>query len=157
MSGCGQGQFMGATLTPTPTPTSPATSTPEPTATSTSTPIPGPMGHWSGSDNGSILNPDEIGWDVSFDVGEDGNIHDFKFDLTKFPSSTLCSLEADEIIVQTDRTFTLTMSDVLTPIRGKFESNNSIIGTWGLDIAFYCTLPPFTDLDGEWIAEWVSP
>lgn len=68
---------------------------------------------------------------VSFSIGTDGKIHGFRFVYSLGDDS--CTIEAGEIVVKADRTFSFTFGESgfedANTIRGRFETPTSVVGT----------------------------
>jgi len=132
-----------------------AVSTSEPQPVSTLVPQ---MGHWEGnSSQGSYSGT------VSFDIGADGHIHNFRLDLVFGPDNS-CLVESQDVFLETDGTFTFTfdpygMGNGML-IQGKFESSTLVSGSFSGTIS--CILPDANHLNGgqsqgdSWSAQWVS-
>jgi hypothetical protein len=132
---------------PTATPI-PPTPTPEP-PTATSTPSGPKAGHWEGDEPS-----------VSFDIENDGNIHNFKLDI-KTPAGT-CTVTSDEVAVEPDGKFTFIFGKPVNEgenvIEGKVENDTTISGSYSK--AIFCVNPDGTAAIGilggdlTWKAEW---
>lgn len=116
------------------------------------------IGHWEG-----ISNLSGYTGTVSFDIGEDGQVHNFKLDLIFGPDNS-CLVEEQTIFVETNGTFTLTYDPLgygnSLFIQGYFGSNTFISGDSAGTIT--CLSPADGHLiSGEsygnsWSAQWVS-
>lgn len=115
-------------------------------------------GHWEGSSNpGGNSGP------VSFDIGADGQIHNFKLNLV-FGPDNYCLVDSQDVFWEADGTFSFTFdpygmgNGILT--QGKFVSSTLINGSFSGTIS--CILPKATHLNGgqsqgdSWSAQWVS-
>ncbi|MDP1544598.1 MAG: LysM peptidoglycan-binding domain-containing protein [Anaerolineales bacterium] len=106
LSACGALSTPAPTLTPVP-----------PTATPQSEPS---VGHWEGRA-------------ISFEIGADGQIHNFKIEIGFGDGSSGCVFMADVIPVESDGTVQYTFGETaregVNTIKGKFESNVTFRGT----------------------------
>ena len=115
-------------------------------------------GHWEG-----ISNHSGYQGTVSFDIGADRQVHDFKLDLI-FGTGNSCQVAADDILLQPDGTFSFTFgtpdSEGGNIIQGEFESSTIVVGIFSRHIE--CISTTGEDINGElsqgasWSAEWVS-
>ena len=161
-TGCGSGTVLAptptqtATLTPTLTPTS--TLTPIPSFTPTLPPLRGPkVGHWIGK-IWTILS-------VSFDVGSDGEIHNWTITFGG-PPSCFSALEED-IVIQPDGTFIvggLKEDGFLleNSAKGQFDSPTTVTGTSSSvvrcgEIAMASLDKNHQPQEEDWHAEWQMP
>jgi formylglycine-generating enzyme required for sulfatase activity/tetratricopeptide (TPR) repeat protein len=116
------------------------------------------FGHWEGSSNqGNYHGP------VSFDIGADGQIHDFKLNLV-FGPDNYCLVDAQDVFLDADGTFSFTFdpyamgNGILT--QGTFVDSTNVGGSFSGTIM--CDLPKSTHLNGgqsqgdSWSAQWVS-
>lgn len=83
-------------------------------------------GQWTGVNHtGTYPAP------VSFSIGTDGKIHGFRFVFSLGDDS--CTVEAGEIVIKADRTFSFTFGELsfenANTIRGRFETPTSVVGT----------------------------
>lgn len=116
------------------------------------------IGHWEG-----ISNQSGYTGMVSFDIGEDGQIHNFKLDLIFGPDNS-CLVEAPTIFVEANGSFALTYDPLgygnSLFIQGYFGSSTFISGNTAGTIT--CSSPKDGHLNsGEshgdsWSAQWVS-
>ena len=115
-------------------------------------------GYWEGS---SLQSP--YPGPVSFDIGADGQIHNFKLGLVFGPDNS-CLVESPDVWLETDGTFSFTfdpdhMGDGLLT-EGKFESSTVVNGSFKGTIT--CIPPTATHMNGgksqgdAWTAQWVS-
>ena len=127
----------------------------EPTSVSSLAPQ---IGHWEGTSNQGGYSGT-----VSFDIGEDGHIHNFKLDLVFGPDNS-CLVESQNIFVESNGTFAFTfnpynMGNGLL-IQGQFGSNTLVNGS--SSGTFTCILSNATHMNGgesqgeSWNAQWVS-
>ena len=110
-------------------------------------------GHWEGKPS------------VSFEVGTDENIHDFKMEIDLGVNVGACTVTSDDITVEADGTFTLIFGEPLSEdeniILGKFESNIAVSGSRSKKI--FCVNPSGQAVfgvfggDNTWNAEWKGP
>ncbi len=117
------------------------------------------IGHWEGNmGEGSISGP------VSFDIGADGYIHNFRLNLVFGPDNS-CLVEVQDVFWDVDGSFMFTydpygMGDGLL-IQGRFKSSALVNGSTSGNIT--CILPDATHLNGgqsqgdSWSAQWRSP
>lgn len=132
-----------------------AVSTSEPKPVSTLVPQ---MGRWVGSSS----QGDHSGT-VSFDIGMDGHIHNFRLDLVFGPDNS-CLVESQDVFLEADGTFTFTFDPYSMGngmlIQGKFVSSTLVNGSSNGTIS--CILPDASHLNGgqsqgdSWSAQWVS-
>ena len=100
---------------------------------------------------------------VSFEVGADGQIHDFRLDLT-FGHDNSCQVISDDIFVQPDGIFSFTFgapfSNTGNVVQGKFETSTTVTGEFSRH--FECLSTSGESIDGElsngafWRAEWTN-
>jgi tetratricopeptide (TPR) repeat protein len=115
-------------------------------------------GHWEG-----ISYHSGYQGTVSFDIGTDGLVHDFKLDLI-FATGNSCLVSADDILLQPDDSFSFTFGMPETEggniILGLIESSTNVLGIFSRHIK--CISTTGEDINGElspgasWSAEWVS-
>jgi tetratricopeptide (TPR) repeat protein len=115
-------------------------------------------GHWEG-----IAYQAGYQGNVSFDVGQDGQIHDFRLDLI-FGPDNFCQVTSDGIFVQPDGTFSFTFgapsSNTGNLVEGKFETSTAITGEFNRHVECLSTSGDY--IDGElangafWKAEWTT-
>lgn len=145
LSACGPGQVFGPTLTPAPTRT--------PMPTSTPTPLPGPkVGHWEGDPS------------VSFEIGTDGKMHDFKMEID-LGNNYSCNVTTDNIEIDSEGIFKFTFGETTVEganvIQGKFETDVTVNGSRSGSIV--CVSPSgqiaasLSMNDHPWQAEWKGP
>jgi Flp pilus assembly protein TadD len=115
-------------------------------------------GHWEGNSN-----PVGVQGTVSFDIGADGQIHDFKLGLM-FAGGSSCQVASYDVLVQPDGTFSFTFDTpgieggILT--QGKFESSTVVAGSFSGYIE--CITSTGEHINGgqsqgdSWSAQWVS-
>jgi hypothetical protein len=177
ISGCAPGQFLGPTLTPTVTPTSTPSLTPTPippTPTSTpsltptpipptptSTPVPRPKGgYWKGTLPDNLLSASDA---VTFEIGTDGNIHNFRLKLP-LGDATCIIKSLESIVVEADGAFKFNflpknaspLERSANSITGKFTSITTVSGY----ISSYIICGKSSRMGGEdtkWNAEWNRP
>ena len=100
---------------------------------------------------------------VSFEVGADGQIHDFRLDLIFAPDNS-CQIISDGIFVGADGTFSFTFgassSNMGNVVQGKFETSTTVTGKFSRH--FECLSTSGEYIDGElsngafWRAEWTT-
>lgn len=100
---------------------------------------------------------------VSFEVRQDGQIHDFRLDLIFGPDHS-CQVTSDGIFVQPDGTFAFTFGAPTgitgNLVQGKFETSTAITGEFSRQVE--CLSTSGEHIDGElsngafWRAEWTS-
>ncbi len=115
-------------------------------------------GHWEGS--ATLLG---IQGNISFDIGTDGQIHDFKLGLV-YPGGSSCQLGSYYVLVQPDGTFSFAFdapsieNGILT--QGKFESSTVVVGSFNGYIQ--CITSTGEQMGGgqlhgdPWSAQWTS-
>jgi tetratricopeptide (TPR) repeat protein len=127
----------------------------EPQSISTLTPQ---SGHWEGSSNhGGYQGA------VSFDIGTDGQAHDFTLSLVFGPGNS-CQVASYDVLLQPDGTFSFTFgtpsSEGGNLIQGKFESSTVVAGSFSRHIE--CISTTGEHINGElsqgasWSAQWIS-
>jgi photosystem II stability/assembly factor-like uncharacterized protein len=83
-------------------------------------------GQWKGEYLGGVYDGT-----VSFDIGTDGNIHDFRFSMNFLDDG--CIITSDRIVVKADGTFSFKFGDAVGEdtniIRGKFDSSTTLVGS----------------------------
>jgi tetratricopeptide (TPR) repeat protein len=115
-------------------------------------------GHW----DGTAYHAGYQG-KVSFEVGQDGEIHDFRLDLIFGPDNS-CQVTSDSIFVGPDGTFSFTFgapaSNTGNLVQGKFETSTVITGEFSRHVE--CLSTSGEHIDGElsngafWRAEWTT-
>jgi tetratricopeptide (TPR) repeat protein/photosystem II stability/assembly factor-like uncharacterized protein len=121
--------------------------------------IPVPLaGHWEGSSR----HAGYLGL-VSFDIAEDGLIHDFKLDLVFGPDNS-CPVTMQDVLLQPDGTFSFTFgtpgSEGGNLIQGKFENIMVVTGSFSRHVECISTTGEY--INGElshgasWSAQWIS-
>jgi hypothetical protein len=113
-------------------------------------------GHWKGNYKGGLYDGP-----VSFDIGTDGNIHNFKF--TIILVDDFCTITSDMIVVQADRTFLFNFGDAhdadTNIIRGKFETSTTVVGSTSDNIVckgqsgYFLSTTVFSASKDSWHAE----
>jgi len=119
--------------------------------------IPQP-GHWEG-----ISYHAGYQGRVSFEVGADGQIHDFRLDLMFGPDNS-CQVISDDIFVQPDDTFSFTFgapsSNTGNVVQGQFETSTTVTGEFSRHVECLSTSGEY--IDGElsngasWRAERIN-
>lgn len=115
-------------------------------------------GHWEGNSNHGGYQGT-----VSFDIGADGQVHDFKLGLV-FGTGNSCQVDSYDVLLEPDGTFSFafgapgSMGGNL--IQGEFESSTVVAGTFGRHIE--CISTTGEHINGElsqgasWRAQWIS-
>jgi len=115
-------------------------------------------GRWEG-----CSNPLGVAGKVSFDIGADGQIYDFRLSL-KFAGGSSCQVDSYYVLVQPDGTFSFTFdtpsieNGILT--QGRFESSTVVTGSFSGYIDCITSMGELMNggqsMGDSWEAQWIS-
>jgi hypothetical protein len=102
---------------------------------------------------------------VSFQVGEDGQIHNFHIEI-EIPFSGTCTVDAESVYVALDGTFRFKFGETeiedANIIAGSFDGQTSVSGTYSQSL--FCVDPDtgqgimsVSGDPGDWSANWTAP